>query len=136
VGRRIRRVRGGIGGLASLLREHGEAIEYDLIRCGLRLSWLGTEALSWRDLLVLVRQCGPDTAFWRADPQRAVQTVEVDLLRSIQHATRLLVWQNTKDGAAGRNQPEPFRFPWESVRDEYAGDVMPLDELKSRLGWA
>lgn len=127
---------GGIGGLVRLLREHGEAVEYDLIRLGLRLAWLGTSALSWRDLLVIVRQCGPDTALWRADPQRAVQTVEVDLLRSIQHSTRILVWQNTRDGAAGRNEPEPIWFPWERTRDEYAGDVMPLDELKSRLGWA
>lgn len=127
---------GGIAGLARLLSEHGEAIEYDLIRLGLRLDWLGTQCFSWRDLWVIVRQCGPDTALWRADDCRREQTVTTDLLRSVEFSLRVLAWQNTKDGATGRNAPQPVLFDWEKTRDEYAGDVMPLDELKARLGWA
>ena len=127
---------GGIGSLVRLLREHGEAIEYDLIRLGLRLDWLGTERLSWRDLWVIVRQSGPDTALWRTEARRVVQTPETDLLRAVEHSLRVLIWQQTKDGQTGRNPPQAITFPWERKRDEYAGDAMPLTELKARLGWA
>lgn len=47
---------GGILGLYRLLGEHGEAIEFDLLERHYRLDDLGTEALSWRDLFVLVRR--------------------------------------------------------------------------------
>jgi hypothetical protein len=58
---------GGIQGLVQLLAsEHGEAIEYDLLMAGLRLRWLGSRRLSWRDLLVFVRGAPRTSAYLRS----------------------------------------------------------------------
>lgn len=56
---------GGIAGLLDLVDEHQEAIEYELLLIGRHLDELGTPALSWRDLYVLVRrwQRTPGNAF-------------------------------------------------------------------------
>lgn len=51
----IVRGHGGILGLVRFLEEHGEAVEYHLIEMGLRLRWLGTEVLTWADLLSIIR---------------------------------------------------------------------------------
>ena len=34
-------------------------------------------------------------------------------LRLIEYNTRILLWQNTKDGKTGRNQPELVKMPSE-----------------------
>lgn len=63
--RRLVGGRGGIYGLLELLDEHQEAIEYELLVIGRHLDELGTRALTWRDLYVLVRrwQMTPGNAF-------------------------------------------------------------------------
>ena len=123
-------------GLLDLIEEHGEAVEYDLIDAGLRLRWLGTEALTWRDLLVRVRMAPKDSALYRSVHPSADHTFELELLRRIEANTGWLVWAKTKDAQTGRNQPKPYRFPWEpKPRSEYAGDVMTRAELDRRLGW-
>lgn len=63
--RRIVGRRGGILGLLNLVDEHQEAIEYELLIIGRHLSELGSPALTWRDLYVLVRrwQMTPGNAF-------------------------------------------------------------------------
>jgi len=123
-------------GLLDLLEEHGEAVEYDLIDAGLRLRWLGTEALTWRDLLVRVRRSSKGSALYRALHPAPDHTQEVELLRRIEYHMHFLWWAKTEDGAKGRNRPEVYRFPWEpKPRSEYAGDVMTKGELDRRLGW-
>lgn len=56
---------GGIYGLLDLVDEHQEAIEFELLVIGRHLDELGTAALSWRDMYVLVRrwQMTPGNAF-------------------------------------------------------------------------
>lgn len=47
------------------------AIEYELIKLGLRIEWLGSPALSWRDLKVIVHHLPPDSALGQAfEPDR------------------------------------------------------------------
>ena len=123
-------------GLLDLIEEHGEAVEYDLIDAGLRLRWLGTEALSWRDLLVRVRCSAKGSALYRALEPHPDHTPELELLRRMEYHLGWLRWAKTDDGAKNRNHPEPFRFSWEpKPRSEYAGDVMTRDEMDRRLGW-
>lgn len=64
-------------------------------------------------------------------------THDLELLRSIDLSLRWLVWAKTRDGAKGRNQPEPYRFPWEDQpeRGGFRGDPMTTDEADRFLGW-
>lgn len=64
---------GGIPGLAGLLREHGEAIEWDLAHYwpGRSLMELYRGEMSWRELSVFIRYLPPDSATARALHRRS-----------------------------------------------------------------
>ncbi|WP_310962153.1 DUF5361 domain-containing protein [Nocardioides terrisoli] len=112
--------RGGIASLRRLIAEHKEALEYDLIRLGLRLDWLGTPELSWRDLLVLVRQAPESSAIRRALlGDSAGWGLPEHLLARLSDQVANLVWLQTEDGAKGVNRPVPLPRPGvEPVADE------------------
>jgi hypothetical protein len=55
----------GIASLHRLIAEHGEAIEYDLLRLGLDIRDLGG-ALSYRRLRVILANSAPDSAYARS----------------------------------------------------------------------
>lgn len=129
---------GGILGLLRLLTEHGEAVEYDLITLGLRLDWLGTRRLSWRDLLVLVRQSpatsaltravvGPEVAAWNAG------VVTADLLAVVVDALQIANWQRAGKKAGPR--PKPLKRPSQQGK-RIRGTAMSLDDLDARLGYS
>ncbi len=130
----VRSEAGGIAGLVRLLSEHGEAVEFDLIRLGLRLDWLGSEALSWRDLLVIVRQSGPESALWRVENGHS-PLFDAELARSMEYSLRWLVWAKSKDAQRNANRPEPWQFAWEKKPNEYLGDVMTREEFDRVMGW-
>lgn len=109
----------------------------------MRLRWLGTERLTWRDLLVIVRQSQPgDRVFHVVHddyPMRAdVDLLSLSMLRSVEYSQRWLQWAQTVDGSKGRNLPEPERFPWETVPDKggYRGDSMTFAEAMDWAGWS
>lgn len=110
-----RGLRGHCGGSASLrqlIAEHKEAIEYDLICLGLRLDWLGTKRLSWRDLLVIVRQSPRTSALKRATlGEQAEWGLSEQLAAASFDVLAWLKWAQTEDGAKGRNHPEPLPRP-------------------------
>lgn len=136
MGEGVGRQRGGILSLLTVIEKHCTAVEFDLIRYGLRLDWLGSEALSWRDLYVIVAQSGPDTAIYRSMNDEWPQTIEADLLRAVELNTRVIAWQGTRDGQRGNNRPEPFLWPWERKQDKaIRGDAMTIEEALDFLGW-
>lgn len=53
---------GGIGKLRRLIAEHSSAVEYELIKVGLRLDHLGTPWLTWRDLKVIMKHLPTDSS--------------------------------------------------------------------------
>ena len=59
-----------------------------------------------------VRKHNPD-AEW-TDSER--------LLHSIEYTLRLILWQKTKDGQKGRDQPKPLKTPGEIRRAKQAAD--------------
>ncbi|MEU6437420.1 hypothetical protein ABZ874_24225 [Streptomyces albidoflavus] len=85
---------GGIGGLAQLLREHGEAIEWDMARLwpGRSLLELYRGEMSWRELRVFLRYLPPDSATSRAirgsSPDEEAWTLDRQLLASVVDAVR------------------------------------------------
>lgn len=136
MGRGVRRLAGGIVGLVRLLREHGEAVEYDLIALGLRLDWLPSRRLTWRDLLVIVRQSPRGSAIRRAVDPWDAHTIDLEMLRASASSLSWLVWAKTKDGSKGRNIPKPIRFPWEpKPASAFPADALPIDVMAARLGW-
>ena len=130
--------RGGIRGLSRLLKEHGEAVEYDLIRLGLRLSWLGTRRLTWRDLYVIVRQCPPDSALHRsaAGPDH-IWDLHGHLLAGIFDVLSVANWQRGGDEHAKK----PERLPRPGITKQVEGETMArgkavsIEEMNARLGW-
>jgi hypothetical protein len=131
VGRGVERDAGGIAGLCRLLGEHGEAIEYDLIQLGLRLDWLGTEALSWRDLLVIVRQAGPGSRLALATQgARALWSQTDYLLADVIDLLAEANWQR----AGNKHAPRPKRVqrPGVTSPDEgqkFGRDPIPISEF-------
>ena len=127
---------GGIFGLCELIDQHAGAVEYDLIRHGLRLRDLG-DGLSWRDLLVIVQNQPPNQSALVAvmDPENAPwQSLEPHLLAEAVDMLHLLVWAKTKDASKGRGRPKPIERP--GTRPERMGKKpLPLDEMKAWLGW-
>lgn len=123
-----------------LLREHREAVEYDLIALGLRLDWLTSEALSWRDLLVIVRQAPPGSAVARAvEPEHSGWGISEHLLALVADYLAWIQWTKTEDGQKNRNRPKPIERPGvERPTDtrKIGADPVPIAELEAFLGWA
>ena len=134
--RRVRGGPGGIRGLSRILTDHGEAVEYDLIALGLRLRWLGTERLTWRDLLVIVRSSSQSSALLAdTSPEDAAFGPTEMMLAVIEHRLRLLIWQN---GGGKGKQPEMMQFSGEvkpTGGTLMAPEPVSIEEMNARLGW-
>lgn len=121
---------GGIVGLLELIDQHQEAVEYELLVAGYRLDDLGTPALSWRDLLVLMHR-------WLSLPHNAVAeavdghtrwTVAEQLLAVIVDVLEWANWQRL----GKRSAPKPKRVPrpWEkSASKKYGKDPIPASQF-------
>jgi hypothetical protein len=134
VGLRCRR--GGIRGLLELIRQHREALEYDLIALGLRLDWLGTRRLTWRDLWVVVSQSPKGSAVHRAQaPGEWEWDLQADLTAGVFDALQIANWQR---GRARRSEfPKPLPRPGVEPDSQTIGSGVgiPMDEMAKRLGW-
>lgn len=125
-------------GLVLLLDEHGPAIEFDLIKLGLRLRHLGSDALSWRDLLVIVQHSGSKDAL-RASmhPDAAPWDLSEHLLAVIADAVIAGNWMQSKDGQKNRNRPKPIPRPGvEPENKRFGGKAESIDTIRDWLGWA
>lgn len=104
---------------------------------GLRLRWLGTHRLTWRDLAVIVQQLPIASALGRAVRGAAGIYGPTDyLLAGVINLLRSVSWQLGGDAKA----PKPERFLLPGMDDDdklptLRGDLMPIDELRKRLGW-
>ena len=117
-----RRGAGGIGGLAGFLREHGEAVEWDVARYwpGRRLLELYRGEMSWRELRVFLRFLPPDSATARSvrasTPEEDAWPLERQLLASVVDAVREQTFAMVKlhgdPKKTGRMKPpEPIERP-------------------------
>lgn len=110
-------------------------MEYDLIALGYRLREVGTPALSWRDLAVIVRQSPRSSAIFRAVNPTDYQWGTLEMLTAAAvDALNLLVWFKTKDGAKNKNRPDPIPRPGiEPKVKRRSVTKMTIDELKKRI---
>lgn len=104
---------------------------------GLRLAWLGTLRLSWRDLRVIVGHAPPSSALIREIRGEAgVYTPTDYLLAGLINLTRGMQWQLGGDARAPK--PELFRLPGMDDPNQLPtlrGDLMSEEELRRRLGY-
>ena len=127
--------RGGIFGLVRLLEEFGEAVEYDLIALGLRRDWLGTERLSWRDLLVIVKGSPRTSALARAQHgEAALWGIAEYLLANAVDALHDANWQR----AGKKSAKKPKRIPRPGRKDtqKIGKDALPISELEAWISEA
>lgn len=107
---------------------------------GLRLRDLGTDALWWRDLLVIVdnlpvtsalhRKVSPEWAAW------AGGDVSAHLLAVIADGVTAGNWMQSKDGQKNRNRPKPIPRPGlEPDSKRYGGKAETVDSIRDWLGW-
>lgn len=128
--------------LAALVEEHDEAIEFDLLRLGYRLRWLDspTQDFTWRDLWVLVRNFGPDSATHVAvnGREESEWTLANHLLAMIAENTSLAIWMKTADAQKKppKNRPKPIYRPGveDDSKKQVGGDVLPMAEMLEFLG--
>ena len=126
---------GGIFWLLDLIEEHSEAVEYDLITHGLRLRHLGTEALMWRDLMVIVRMQPRTSALMRIqNPETAEWGLSEQLLAEVADMMHVRVWQSGK--ARKSDQPKPIPRPGVETGQKtvHKHDILPVTEMASWLG--
>lgn len=124
-------------GLVLLIDEHGPAVEYDLIKLGLRLRQLGTDALSWRDLLVIVQHSDHRTALQASmQPDAAPWGLSEHLLAVLADAVIAGNWMQSRDGQKNKNRPKPIPRPGvEPVNKKFGGKAESIDTIRDWLGW-
>lgn len=127
---------GGIAGLCELIRNHAEAVEFDLIRYGLRLRDLGSPHFTWRDFLVIVRRMPYADSALAAEmnPADSPWTLAEHLLAELVDVQRLALWAKTKDGSKNRNRPKPIERPGNRPTRIGAGNGMSFEEMDAWLG--
>ena len=97
--------------------------EYDLLVMGRSIEDLGTPALSWRDLLVIVRRSGPSSALARElQPELAAWAsgqVLADLAANMVDLLAAANWQ--RQGKKGAPRPKRIKRPGQDNGDKKFG---------------
>lgn len=103
----------------------------------MRLDWLPSERLSWRDLLVIVNQTRPDktSALYRSlNPDDYAWGLSEQLLAALFDAAQIGNWQRASDPRAPR--PKPLQRPGiEPESKTIGGGAVSIDEMDKFLGW-
>jgi len=113
-----------------VVEDHAGAINYDLMKIGLRLRQLGTEALSWGDLHDYVRYGNADTALALERQGPAVLWKITDhLLAVVADALHAANWQ--RGGGKGQ-RPTPLPRPGvEDAGATFGADPIPAADFQS-----
>lgn len=118
--------------LVRLSREHSEALEFDLIKLGLRLRDAGSLEFNWRDLWVVCRRLGRDSELYKSmNPDDDTSWSVTDyLLAMVADNTSFRLYQ-----AAGGKGKKPKPVPRPGDVKQYGGDALPVTDMQDWLGW-
>lgn len=95
--------------LVRVMEDHAGAINYDLIRLGLRLRMVGTEALTWGDLHDVVKYGRQDTALaLEREGPPVLWTITDHLIATAVDALHAGNWQR---GGGKGHRPKPIPRP-------------------------
>lgn len=112
--------------------EHQRAIEYDLIALGLRLRWLGSELLTWGDLMSIVQNLPTTSALNIARyGQDTMWGLNEYLSAGIFNQLAIANWQRAGDEKAKR--PTPILAPGMEAAEEdkttYGSGAVTIEEF-------
>ena len=119
--------------LVQLIRDHAEALEFDLIKLGLRLRDAGSLAFNWRDLMVICRRLGRDSELYRdMNPEDDTSwSVDTYLLAQLVDNTS---WQIYQANHGKGTKPKPVPRPNSEDHKVVKHDVMQVDDMRDWLG--
>jgi hypothetical protein len=102
--------------LASRLGAHPDELRADFQRYyNLNIDGMGCD-YSVAHAVSLCAALPRDSSTVRAEHPEAAWSDETYLLSAIEYDLRILIWQRTKDGQKGRNQPKPMQTPADVAR--------------------
>lgn len=131
----LRHRSGGILSLLTLLDEHQEAVEYDLISLGLRLRDLG-DTFTWHDLKIVVGGLPQDSAVSRSilGPDYIWDNLS-QLLATAVDELRVANWMQTEDATKKfpANRPEPIPRPGLKKAKPRKREAVSIEEMAARL---
>ncbi|MDH6283231.1 DUF5361 domain-containing protein [Prescottella agglutinans] len=103
----------------------------------LDLEDLGTDLLTWRKAIVIVRELAndPNSALVRAADPDHLWDFHAHLLAGLTDSVNLLVW--IQGGGKNGNKPKPLPRPGVTVREDeqVIGEATDIDEVDSLIGW-
>lgn len=135
-----RRNTGGIIGLLDYVEGNRQAVEFDLIKLGLRLRDVGSKRFTWEDLraaLVGIRS-DPASSLARAVEGPDLQwTLTAQLIAAVYDQTQYsnyLLRRLAGDDKA--DLPEPLPRPGvKPTTVQWAGKAVTIEEMDRLLGW-
>jgi hypothetical protein len=124
---------GGILGLYSEVLSDPrlrKAVQYDLLIRGYTLDDLGTEALSWYDLLVMLQYMQQDhSSALATEIHGAHWSVDAQLLAVVSDALAIANWQRA--GRKHAPRPKPIQRPWDKPKTQSLGrDAIPISKFE------
>ena len=125
--------RGGILGVARILKDYGNATDFDLMtRCGVRLRNV-PESIGWDGVLVFMNHAPRDGALARAYDNRAQWGVTDYLLAALVDEVNVLIYQLS--GGKGK-KPKPVKRPQQKTQNTQNADytrAVSTDALNARV---
>ena len=120
--------------LACLLARHPDELRADFQRFyGLNLDGMGVDYSTLH--AALLAACLPrESATVRAERPEATWGDDTYLLAAIEYDLRVLAWQNSRDGAKGKNRPKPVQTPADVARIAAKVGNTDLKDLADKLG--
>lgn len=108
------------------MADHAEAVEYDLLRVGLRLRDVGTGRCQWGDVRAVVYHAGPDSALARSVRGHHWTAAEELLALAVDLLARGN-WQ--RGGKKSAPKPKPVPRPWGQDSQIVGSDPLPVEEF-------
>lgn len=100
----------------------------------MRLRQLGTDALTWRDLWVIVKHLPRSSALVRViEGDDHPWGLAEQLLAATVDALHAANWQRGE--GKKRDKPKPIPRPGINAPKRYGTTALPLDEMTDWLGW-
>lgn len=135
-----RRRQGHAGKILSLLEvidNHEEAVRADLIRIGLRLTDIGTEAMSWEDFHAWIRYADPKSAVYRSREGHS-WSIETAILANLYDVMIWLLYAFIRSKGGRMRKPKPFPrpealTPATEKETENLGTAHDVDDVKAFL---
>lgn len=92
-------------------------------------------AYSFLHAAALAVQLPRESRIARIEDEAAGWTDADEMMRMMEHELRTLVWQQTKDGAKGRNAPRPLPSPVEQAKTRRRVERTDIESINRILGY-